>query len=295
MKFNQLLIPGLAGAMLTLAACNGKKPGEDSVATVDGYEITLPELKQELSESGVQDTDDPVARRAALQAIINRKLLSQLAEKNELDRTPDYILKEQRMHDVLLADAAVKSLAPESSRSNKQQIDAFLNDNLGGGTARTLYAVDALQFQRPSKPEIMNKLQTSKSLEEIVQILRDAKIQPQAGRLTWDSANMPTELVSQINKLPGSEPFLIPEGNGIVAGVIRDRRQVPIDPKQARALAQAAVSQQTIRTRVTDWLQQSRNSAKINYSEGYAPTASPAASGSPRPAASSAVNAPNPT
>lgn len=271
-----LLVTGLIGLVLALGACDSKAPGEDAVATVDGYEITLAELNHELAESGMPDTQDPATRQAALQAIINRKLLAAMAEESELDRTPDFILREQRMRDVVLADAAVRSLAPQEGRSSLDEVDAFLDTNLGQGRERTVYAVEGLRFARPRQAEVMDRLVAASSLEEIRRVLRDEDIESSGGTLAWDSATLPTDLVRRLNQLPDGEPFLMPEGNGIVAGVIREKRTMPLDPAQSRIIAESAVAQQTARTRVMDWLEQARHSATIQYGEGYAP-AEPAA------------------
>ncbi len=268
-----LLLAALASLVLTLAGCGSKEPGEDAVATVDGYEITLAEFNHELAESGVRDSENPAARQAALAAIINRKLLSGMAQETELDRTPDYILKEQRMRDVLLADAAVRSLAPPRNRTSDEEIAAFLRTNLAGGSARTIYAVDGLQFARPREAEVMDRLAGAATFEEIQRILSDEEIAARGARLTWDSASLPTEIVRQLSQLPDGEPFLIPEGNGMVAGVIREKRRLALDPAQSRMLAENAVAQQSVRTRVMDWLEQARHSAEIQYGEGFAPDA----------------------
>ncbi len=281
---------GLAAVLLSLAACNGKEPGEDSVATVDGYEITIAELNHELTENGVQNLDDPAARQAALQAIVNRKLLVAMAEENELGRTPEFVLREQRMRDVLLADAAVQSLAPEGSRSDDEDIDAYLQTNLAGGRERIVYAIEGVQFARPGNPQVMDQLGAADTFEEVTQILQEAGIEARGGRLAWDSATMPTDLVRQLNALPEGEPFLMPEGDGVVAGVIRETRRLPIEPAQSRMMAEAAVAQQTVRTRVSDWLEQARHSAEIRYGEGFAPEdatkgAAPAAGSQDAPSA----------
>ena len=67
----------------------------------------------------------------------------------------------------------------------------------------------------------------------------------------------------------------------MVAGVIREKRNVPLDANQSRDLAENAVAQQTVRTRVTDWLEQARHNATINYGEGFEPEGTPAAPSGP--------------
>lgn len=273
MKTRALLFPGLAGMLLALAACGDKQPGEDAVATVNGYEITNAELNNEMAASGVTETADENARRAALQAIINRKLLSDMAAENDLDKTPEFILNQQRMREALLAEAAIRSLAPEGSRARREDVDNYVKNNLAGG--RTIYAIQGLQFPTPSKPGVMDKLGAAHSFEEVQAVLRDNGIEAQSGQMTWDSAAMPSELVQRINALPDGEPFIIPQANGMVAGVIREKRNVPLDANQSRDLAENAVAQQTVRTRVSDWLEQARHNATINYSDGYAPEGTP--------------------
>ncbi len=270
----------LTGLALALGACGDKAPGEDAVAVVDGYEITSAELNHELAEGGVQDAENPSVRQAALEAIINRKLLAGMASEGELDRTPDFILKEQRMRDVLLADAAVQSLSPAGGRANGEEVDAYIATNLSNGTARTAYAIQALQFNRPRQAEVMDRLEAAATFDAVQQVLEQADVEVRGGNLTWDSATMPTDLVRQIEQLGEGEPFIIPEGNSMVAGVVRAKRTLPLDRAQARTIAEAAVSQQTVRTRVVDWLEQARHSAEIQYGEGFA---APAASDTPAP------------
>jgi len=271
MKTNPLLLPGLAGLCLALAACGSKEPGEDSVATVDGYEITNSEIDHELAERGAADSQNPAVRRAALEAIINRKLLTAMAEENELDRTPDYILREQRMRELLLSQAAIESLSPQGARSDPEDVQDFLQNNLAQGRERTMFLVDGLQFPTPRDARVVDRLQAAKTIEQIRTVLSGEGIEAQSAQLTWDSAAMPSDLVRQINSLPASEPFLIPQDNLMVAGVVRDKRSVQLTAEQSRTLAESAVAQQTVRKRINDWLEQARFSAEIQYAEGSSP------------------------
>ena len=291
MRTNPLLLPGLVGLCLALAACGSKEPGEDSVATVNGYEITNSELDHELAERGAAGSQDPAVRKSALEAIINRKLMAAMAEENELDRTPDYILKEQRMRELLLAQAAVDSLSPQGARSDPAEVQDFLQNNLAQGRARTMFLVDGLQFPLPRDARVVDRLEGAKTFEQLRAVLNAENIDAQTARLTWDSAAMPSDLVRQINSLPAGEPFLIPQDNLMVAGVVRDKRSVDLTPEQSRTLAQSAVAQQTVRKRVNDWLEQARFSAEIQYADGTSPEATPAegeAADAAKPAAAAA-------
>lgn len=270
MKSAVSLFPCLAAILLTVSACGDKQPGEDAVVVVNGHEITETELNHELSKRGIPASADPALRRAAVEAIVNRRLLVDMAIDRELDRTPEYILEEERMREMLLAESAMQWLAPNSGEADAEAIETLLESNLAGGQ-RTIFAVNTLQFQRPEDAALMQELSDASSLAEIQAHLTEADINPASARLTWDSATMPPELFGQVSGLPNGELFLIPMNEGMLAGVIADRRQLSLSPDEARALASSAVAEREVRGRLESWLQDARRSAEISYGEDYGP------------------------
>jgi EpsD family peptidyl-prolyl cis-trans isomerase len=269
---NVIVLSGLAGCLISLAACGSKQPGDDAVATVNGYEVTLAELNHEMTEQGVQNLEDPQVRRAALQAIINRKLLMGLAEERELDRTPEFILREQRMRDQMLAEAAIQYLAPTSGEPDAEGVAAFIQ-NANAAGERTIYQVDALRLAVRPSPEVMRALERASTFTEIGQIIQREKLPGQAGQIQWDSAVIPAELTRQLNALPDGEPFVMAEGDSVLTGVIRNKVRQPLTTAQTRNMAQAVVGQQSIREKVGSWLEEARSSAEIEYADDFDPAA----------------------
>lgn len=269
---NAFILPALVASLLSLAACGSKQPGDDAVATVNGYEITLAELNNEMTEQGAQDLEDPQLRRAALQAIINRKLLMGFAEEQELDRTPDFILREQRMRDQMLAEAAIQYLAPDGGEPDSEAIAQFLENARASGE-RTVFQITALRLAAPPSPEVMTAIENASSFAQIQEIVQREKLTAQGGEMTWDSAVIPAELTRQLNALPDREPFVLAEENSILAGVVRNKVRQPLTAEQARNMAESVVGQQSIRNRVGTWLEDARSSAEIEYSEGFDPDA----------------------
>lgn len=289
MKRFATLFPLAAGALLSLSACGNKEPGEDAAATVNGHEITIAEINAELAERGAVNAEDPNIREAALQAVINRKLLADFATGSDLDRTPEFILKEQRMRELLLADAAMRTLSPETSREDEQAIEDFLATNLAGNQ-RTMYLIEGMAFARP-EPAVVERLGNASSLEQIRAIIAEANIEAEGGNLTWDSAQLPTDLVRRLNALPAGEPFIMPQGAGVIAGIVRETRQVPVDPAQSRNIAAEVVSRQGAAGRVNTWLEEARSSAEIAYGEGFGSDAATGADPETAPASEEATPA----
>ena len=116
----------IAAGLVTLAACNNKAEGQ-TVAIVNGEEITLSELNFELGLANVPPgTDKAAARSQVLQSLIDRRLLTIQAKQEGVDTTPDFVSRKRRSEDELLISMLsaqrFKSVALPSAR----ETDAFI-------------------------------------------------------------------------------------------------------------------------------------------------------------------------
>src|SRR5579875_1248809 len=109
----------MGSALLLLGGCGGKKGAESLdkgqvVATVDGKDITTGELNAELMGVNVpQGERGKAIQQAALQQIVNRTILADLARDRGLDKTPMYLLQVRRGEDSLLVQMLQRQLASQ--------------------------------------------------------------------------------------------------------------------------------------------------------------------------------------
>ncbi|WP_366519939.1 hypothetical protein [uncultured Croceicoccus sp.] len=269
--FRNLFISPICGALLlSLSACDSKEPGEDAVATVNGYEITSSELNNELVARGIEDLQDQAARRDALEAIINRKLLVGLAEERDLNKTPDFILAEQRSRELLLADAAARWLVA----FNQAPDEADVNDRVqSAGSERFFYQVEGVQFPALTDPKLTRAIDQAATFEEIREILSAAEVEARPANVEWDSAGLPSDLVRQLNSLPDEKPFTISRESEMFAGVIRQKHKQTLNRVQSRQLAEASARRESAMHNLSEWLGNARSSAEINYRDSYEPEA----------------------
>ena len=98
----------LAGMLVVfVSACSSKaeqKPGQ-ALASVNGEEITVMQLNDELSRSNAPATQQEAARKQALEALIDRQLLIGEAAKEKVDRDPRVVQAIERARSVILAQA----------------------------------------------------------------------------------------------------------------------------------------------------------------------------------------------
>jgi hypothetical protein len=93
-----------ASALVFLTDCGKPKtPAGQVAATVDGKEVTLIDLRNEMSGYTAPDAKSrKAAELAALDQIVSRKLLFDAAKKQKLDQSPEFVQEKQKVDEALL-------------------------------------------------------------------------------------------------------------------------------------------------------------------------------------------------
>ena len=127
----------------------------------------------------------------------------------------------------------------------------------------------------PTDAATRSKLEQAKTLEAVARVLTDSGIPFTRQKNKLDTAVIPQNLYGQLaSASQGSEPFIIPVGDQAVASVILSREPAPITGAEARPIAVAAMRREQATQLMQNRLKSVRDAAKIEYKEGYAPTAS---------------------
>lgn len=95
---------------LALASCSDEPQGQ-VVANVDGQEVTRRELMAELNAGGYGAAGDRKARAAALEAVIDRKLLVRAARDALIDQQPAFQAEALRQRELALVHLLLRRTA----------------------------------------------------------------------------------------------------------------------------------------------------------------------------------------
>jgi SurA-like N-terminal domain len=83
---------------IILSGCQRKAEGQ-TVAVVNGKEITIPELNFALNEVKIPEAlDKNSARSQVLQKMIDRRLLADEARNEGIDKTPEFLNRQRQMN-----------------------------------------------------------------------------------------------------------------------------------------------------------------------------------------------------
>lgn len=277
---NRTISIALALATLSVAGC-GKEATGQVAAVVNGEEITLQEINAELGSTAIPDgVDKKAVQQAALQRIVERRLLAQAARDDELDKTPDYLLRERQLRDALLVQLMGQRAERALKVPGQQEIDKFIADNPVMFGNRKQLMVDRIQFALPKNPDQLKALEDDHSMDAVAARLQQMGIEFRRDNTQVDSAALGQQRLQQIQALPAGEPFVIPENGVVTVGVITGERAEPVSPANARPIAVQAIRNKQLTDTIQQRLKQSRAAAEIEYQPGFAPAANSPASAS---------------
>lgn len=266
----------IALAALSLAGC-GKEATGQVAAVVNGEEITLQEINAELASRPVPEgVDKKLVQQAALQKIVERRLLAQAAREDGLDQTPDYLLRERQLRDALLVQLMGQRAERALKVPDQQEIDRFIADNPLMFGERKVLTIDRIQFALPQNMDELKALEDDHSMDAVAARLRTMGIQFRRDTPRVDAATLGQQRLAQIRALPAGEPFVIPENGVVSVGVIVAEEPAPVSDADARPIAVQALRKKLLAETVQQRLKQSRASAEIEYQPGFAPAASKA-------------------
>jgi peptidyl-prolyl cis-trans isomerase C len=262
------------GIALMASACTKKAEGQ-TVAIVNGEEITAAELNAELANAKIPEgADKDQARSRVLQAMIDRRLLAQQAKKDGIDKSPEFLNRQRRTTEDLLINMFASRQIDTAQLPANSEIEKFQANRPWIFTQREQWNLDQLRFQMPTDAATRAKLDKAKTMEEVTKVLTDANIAFTRQKNKLDTAVIPQNLYGQLaTAARASEPFIIPIGDQAVASTIVSREPAPITGEQARPIAVAAMRREQASQLMQNRLKSIRDAAKIEYKEGYAPTA----------------------
>lgn len=270
---NRIISFTCALAALSLTACDKEATGQVA-AVVNGEEITLQEINAELGSTPIPEgIDKKVVQQAALQRIVERRLLAQAARDDELDKTPDYLLRERQLRDALLVQLMGQRAERALKVPGQQEIDKFIAENPVMFGERKILAVDRIQFAMPKNLDQLKSLEDDHSMEAVAGRLKQMGIEFNRDATQIDSAALGQQRLQQIRALPAGEPFVIPENGIVTVGVVTGERAEPVPAANARPLAVQALRNKQLSETIQQRLKQSRTNAEIAYQPGFAPAA----------------------
>lgn len=264
---------GLVVGTLALAACDsGEAPTGQVAATIDGNEITVSQVENELRASGVQsDQNNPALANQALEAVVNRSILAQEARDRGLHQTPAGSIALRRAEEVALVDLLRRDIQAGSPTPSDDEARQFVSSNTAMFSERFVSVVE--QVVVPSLPNgLLSELEATETLDEVRALLNERNVNFQTTMGSVDSLTVAPGIAEQIVDLDVGEVYIIPQGQGARINAVVSRAAYPIQGEEALELGRRMVTQQRTSGQVESVFRSilSEKKAGVRYSDQYA-------------------------
>jgi len=270
-----LLVVLLLGTALSLSACwNKEKKAGQTLVRVNGKEITVLQVNDELNRAGVKPEQQEAATKQLLESLIDRQLLLDEAMRNEMDRTTDVVQAIERTKTQIIAQAYLRSIGSAISKPTAVEIDDYYQKHPEYFSERKQFDVQQLvmatkDFSNDLKPIV----DSAKSLETVAAWLDGHQVRYVRGQLSRGATDLPEQMVAKMKDMQKGQIFIVNEGESSMINQISNIKISPISAK----IAEPQIAQYLYNKKVQEMVQAEithlRAGAKIEYVNAPAPAA----------------------
>lgn len=266
-----------AGLLVVLAsACSSKveqKPGQ-ALANVNGEEITVMQLNDELTRSNAPAAQQEAARKQALEALIDRQLLIGEASKEKVDRDPRVVQAIERARSVILAQAYMQKRIGTPAKPTPAEVEEYYSQNPQFFAQRKHFDMrEIILPTREVTDELKAVMDKTRSLDEVAAWLDAHKVKYQKAQLSRSGSELPPELSAKLLALSKGQLFIVREGERSMLVTIADVRSTPVELDAARPQIEQYLVAKKGKEAAEQEVKRLRASAKIAYINQPSPVA----------------------
>jgi EpsD family peptidyl-prolyl cis-trans isomerase len=253
----------------TLAGCGNKareaKPGQ-TLARVDGSEITVLQLNEELARAGVPASQQQQASKQILQALVDRQLLENAAEKEKLDRDPKVMQAIERARALIIAQAYMQKKIGAPQRPGAAEVEDYFNKHPDFFSNRKAFGMNELVIDAHDlTPGLRAAADGAKSLEEVAVWLDAHKVKYGRTQVTRTTSDLPPQVSQKLLALPKGQVFIVNEGERAMLIAIADTRDAPVTLAVAAPQIEQALAGEKNKELAAAEVKRLRADARIEY------------------------------
>lgn len=262
-----------------MSAC-GKKDHEQGdktqtqvVAKVNGDEISIHQLNQQMSRIGQVPEDQAKAvSRQVLDRLVDQQLLMQQALKAKLDRDPKVLQTLEAARSEILTQAYMEQQLAAAKKPTDQEISEFYTKHPELFEKRRLYRLQelAVAVGRDKLSEIEAGVKAAKDLNSIGEWLKSKGYQFSASGNVRAAEQLPLELLPRLQQMKDGEIVLIPTERSINIVMLAASQEQPVDQAKAKPMIEQYFVNQAKSDIAKKSLEKLRNEAKIEYVGAFA-------------------------
>lgn len=258
-----------------LAACGSKdKKAGQSLVKVNGEEITVLQLNDELSRAGVQAGQQEAASKQLLESLIDRQLILEEAMRNKIERSPEVVQAIERAKAQIIAQAYLQSVTSKVTKPSKAEIDDYFQKHPEFFAKRKIFDLEQLFIANKNfSDELKLFIDSAKTLGEVSEWMDKHGVQYARGQAIRSSTDLPPETVAKLLELPNGQLFIVGEGDSRVLNIIAAIKDSPVTATNAAPQIEQFLTSKMMKDAAGVEVAHLRSLAKIEYLNASAPVA----------------------
>jgi EpsD family peptidyl-prolyl cis-trans isomerase len=253
--------------VIGISACGNKeKKAGQALVRVNGEEITVLQINDELKRAGVKADQQEVATKQLLEKLIDRQLIIEEAMRNKIDRSPGVIQAIERAKAQIIAQAYLESITSKLAKPSIAEIDTYYNNHPEYFARRKQFDMQQIIFaSKDLSDELKTVIDSAKTLDGVALWLDGHKVTYMRGLLSRSATELPEQMVTKMNELKKGELFLVNEGDKSILSSITDIKDNPVAAKNAAPQIGQYLSNIKAKEAADVEIKNLRSSAKIEY------------------------------
>lgn len=242
-----------------------KKPGQ-ALASVNGNEITILQLNDELVRAGIRAEQFEAASKQILESLIARQLIVDEAIRTKLDRTPEVMQARERANAQVIAQAYLQRITNKLGKPNQVEIDEFYQRNPEYFEKRKQFDLTIVRIAlNDLSKELKTVLDAAKSIDEVTTWLDKQGIQYARNVALRSTADLPSHIANMMLEKGKNHIFVMQERAHNLLIAVNAIKENPLSLALATPQIEKFLANQKYKHASEEEINRLRSSAKIEY------------------------------
>ena len=255
-------------SLIALSGCNKHKEdgASQTLAVVDGKEITVHQLNDELARLNVQPQQKDAATKQVIKALVDKQLLVNEAYKEKLDRNPSVLQAIERAKSQIMAQAYLESKLSTVTKPDKSEIDNYYNQHPEFFAHRQLVSMNQLVLSTLDlSADLKTDLDTAKTISDVSQKLDNKGVRYQKGNVTRVLGELAPNVQEKIKGMTPGQFLAVNAGAQTSIISVDGIKESPVKPEEAASAIENFLISKKRKDLGESEIENLRNAAKIEY------------------------------
>ena len=261
-------------AVLGLSACSKEKGGGQSLARVNGEDITVLQVNDELAHVNIPADQQQEASKKILESLIDRQVIVDEATREKIDRSPGVQQAIARAKAQIIEQAYLQGVTSKIDKPSTAEMSDYFHQHpeiFGNGK---VYDMNSLLIAgRDMNDKLKAELDTAKTLDEVATWMKSHDVHFARGVASRNTMSMPPEMASKLMTMHVGQMFIVNEGGNSMIVSIANIKDNPIAFEDAAPAIEQYFRMKNTKEAVDTEVKHLRSLAKIEYLNASAPVA----------------------